>query len=258
MKFLALAFLCACSSAPDASPTDAGNDAAKAPKEDASAPDEDVVTTVSPSVSGVVTDTQGTPWPNAKIQVCSDALCTLGNADGAGAFSVRVPAGKTYHVMAHPPAGDPREGSTGIAVLADVLTTDVTLASPVAIPITGAHASLPDAVVTSDLTLTANAPDVDFTGDAYFSGVSVTASPFASAIATWALNPWGTRTNPGKTIAVTLANGFGLAPGDTVSVYAVNESTAELVGPTTGTVSSDGKTITGATIDRATWIVVTH
>ncbi|HEY2370183.1 MAG TPA: hypothetical protein VGH87_27495, partial [Polyangiaceae bacterium] len=83
------------------------------------------------------------------------------------------------------------------------------------------------------------------------------ASPFPS-IATWALDPWGTRTIAGKTIAVTIANTFGLAPGDTVSVYAVNESTAELVGPTTGTVSSDGTTITGATIDRVTWIVVTH
>jgi hypothetical protein len=257
VKLALVAFLCACSSAPDAVPTDAGKDVAKAPKEDASAPD-DVVTVVNPSVSGVVTDTKGAPWPDAKVQVCSDALCTLGNADGTGAFSVQVPAGKTYHVMAHPPASDPREGSTGIAELADILTTDVTLPSPVAIPITGAHASLPNAAVTQDLTLTANAPDVSFTGDAYFSGVAVTSSPFASSIATWALNPWATRTNAGKTIAVTMSNTFGLSPGDTVSVYAVNETTAELVGPSTGTVSSDGKTITGATIDRVTWIVVTH
>ena len=239
----------------DARADDAGKDAAKTQK-DASAPIDDVVVPVNPSVNGVVTDTDGAPWANAKVQVCSASLCTLGNADGAGAFSVQVPAGKTYHVMAHPPAGDPREGSAGIAVLQDVLTTDVTLASPVAIPVTGAHTSLPSAAVTQDLTLTANASDVSFASDAYFSAVSVTTSPFPS-IATWALNPWGTRTVVGKPIGVTLANTFGLAPGDTVSVYAVNESTAELVGPTTGTVSTDGKTITGATIDRVTWIVVT-
>jgi hypothetical protein len=256
VRAFALVFACACSSAPDVAPNDAGKDVVKTEK-DASAPTDDVVTTVNPSVSGVVTDTQGTPWANAKVQVCSASLCTLGNADGNGAFSVQVPAGKKYHVMAHPPAGDAREGSAGIAVLDDVLTTDMTLASPVAIPITGAHASLPNAAVTQDLTLTANAADVSFTGDAYFSGVSVASSPFPS-IATWALNPWGTRTNPTKTIAVTMTNTFGLAPGDTVSVYTVNESTAELVGPTQGTVSSDGQTITGATIDRVTWIVVTH
>jgi len=58
--------------------------------------------------------------------------------------------------------------------------------------------------------------------------------------------------------AQTIANTLGLAPGDTVSVYAVDESTAELVGPSPATVSSDGKTIAGATIDRVTWIVVTH
>jgi hypothetical protein len=236
-------FLCACS-APGAEPTvDAGPD--------------DVATIVNPSVSGVVTDAQGAPWSDAKVQVCSASLCTLGNADGAGAFSVHVPAGKRYHVIAHPPPNDPREGSAGLAVLADVLTSDVVLPSPIAIPITGAHASLPSAAVTQDVTLDANAADVAFSGEAYFSGVSVTASPYP-ALAAWALDPWGTRTNPGKTIAVTIANTFGLAPGDTVSVYAVNESTAELVGPTQGTVSSDGKTITGATIDRVTWIVVTH
>lgn len=257
MRFVALVFfVCACG-APDATPIDAGKDAAKTQK-DASAPEEDVVTIASPSVSGVVTDTDGTPWANAKLQVCSASLCTLGTADASGAFSVHVPAGKKYHVIAHPPPGDPREGSAGIAVMQDVLTTDFTLPSPVAIPITGAHASLPSAPVTQDLTLTANASDVSFNGDAYFSGVSVTSSPFAGALATWALNPWGTRTNPGQTIAVTIANTLGLAPGETVSVWAVNEGTAELVGPTTGTVSSDGKTITGATIDRVTWIVVTH
>lgn len=208
-------------------------------------------------MSGVVIDAQGAPWPDANVQVCSAALCTVGKAGAAGAFSVHVPAGTKYHVIAHPPPNDPREGSAGVAVLDDVLTSDVTLASPVTIPITGAHASLPDAAVTSDLTLTANASDVAFSGDAYFSGVSVAASPFPS-IATWALNPWGARTSPGKAIAVTIANTFGLAPGATVSVYAVNESTAELVGPSPGTVSSDGKTITGATIDRVTWIVVTR
>jgi hypothetical protein len=256
VRALALVFVaCACS-APDATPADAGKDAAKAQKE-ASAPDDDVATTPSPSVNGVVTDTQGTPWADAKVQVCSASLCTLGSADAAGAFSVHVPAGKKYHVIAHPPPSDPREGSAGIAVLQDVLTTDVTLASPIAIPITGAHSSLPNAAVTQDLALDANAADVSFTGEAYFSGVLVAASPFPS-LATWALNPWGTRTNPGKTIAVTIANTFGLAPGDTVSVFAVNESTAELVGPSTGTVSSDGTTIVGATIDRVTWIVVTH
>ena len=254
MRFVALVFVCACG-APDAAPIDAGKDAAKTQK-DASAP-EDVATIVNPSVSGVVTDTQGAPWANAKLQVCSASLCTLGSADASGAFSVQVPAGNKYHVIAHPPASDPREGSAGIAVMQDILTTDTALPSPIAIPITGAHASLPNASVTQDLVLTANASDVSFTGEAYFSGVSVTDSPLSNAIATWALNPWGTRTNPGKTIAVTISNTFGLAPGDTVSVYAVNESTAELAPPTTGTVSSDGQTITGATIDRVTWIVVT-
>ena len=255
MKLASLLLLsCACS-APDVTPiADAGSDAHASAK-DVSAPE--VAPNTNPHVSGVVTDPQGAPWPDAKIQVCSASLCTLGNADAAGAFSVLVPAGNRYLVIAHAAPGDPRDTSAGLAVLSDVLTTDVTLPSPIAIPILGARQALPSAAVTQDLTLGANAADVSVSGDAYFSGVSVTASPYPG-LAAWALGPWGTRTNPTKTIAVTIANHFGLAPGDTVSVCAVNESTAELGPPSQATVSSDGTTISGANIDRVTWVVLAH
>jgi hypothetical protein len=259
--------LVACSAPPVPSEPDAGADAhAKdsAALDVAVAPDDSGPAKIT--VSGDVVDMQGAPWANAKVQVCSSALCTLGNADGSGAFAVQVPAGNHYHVIARPPPSDPREGSAGLGVLADALVADTTLASPVPIPITGAHASLAaPAAVTTDLTLTANAADVAFNGSAYFSGVSVEQAKWPAFVvagktilAMWALDPWGTRTNPGKTIAVTIANSFGLAPGDIASVYAVNETTAELGTPTQATVSTDGATLSGATLDRVTWVVLAH
>jgi hypothetical protein len=263
MRRLALAFLVACG-APAETLADAGKDASVDRHTDVVAPEQEASTTSTLTVSGNVVDTSDAPWANAKVQVCSSALCTIGNADTKGAFAVQVPSGNRYHVIARPPPNDPREGSAGLGVLADTLVADTTLDAPIRIPVTGAHASSP-AAVTPDLTLTANMADVSFSGEAYFSGVSIAQAqwpafvvPGKTILAMWALDPWGTRTSPGKTIAVTIANTYGLASGDTVSVYAVNETTAELGTPTQGTVSTDGATIAGATIDRVTWIVLAH
>jgi len=263
VKRLALALLVGCGAGETSLP-DAGKDASADRAPDVATPEQEASTTTPITVSGEVVDTSGAPWANAKVQVCSSALCTIGSSNGAGAFAVQVPPGNRYHVIARPAPSDAREGSAGLGVLADTLVADTTLAAPIHVPVTGAHASSP-AAVTPELTLVANPADVSFSGEAYFAGVSVAQSqwpafdvPGKTILAMWALNPWGTRTNPGKTIAVTIANGFGLAAGDAVSVYAVNEGTAELVGPTPGTVSTDGTTIGGATIDRVTWIVLAH
>ena len=268
MKLAALALvLVGCSAPPASSEPDASADAHvkdSAALDAATTPDDSGPAKIT--VSGDVVDMQGAPWANAKVQVCSTALCTLGNADGTGAFAVQVPSGSHYHVIARPSPSDPREGSAGLGVLADTLVADTALASPVPIPITGAHASLAaPAAVTSDLTLTANAADVAFSAEAYFSGVSIAQPSWPAFVvagktilAMWALDPWGTRTNPGKTIAVTIANSFGLAANDVAAVYAVNETTAELGAEAQATVSSDGTMLTGATIDRVTWIVLAH
>jgi hypothetical protein len=270
VKLGALAIvLVGCGASPASSAPDAGTDAhAKdsAALDVATTPDDAGPAKIT--VSGDVVDMQGAPWANAKVQVCSAALCTLGNADGAGAFAVQVPAGSHYHVIARPSPNDPLQASAsaGLGVLADTLVADTALASPVPIPITGAHASLAaPAAVTTDLTLAANAADVAFSGEAYFSGVSIPQASWPAFViagktilAMWALDPWGTRTTPGKTITVTIANSFGLAPSDVASVYAVNEATAELGAPTEASVSSDGTTLAGATIDRVTWIVLAH
>ncbi len=267
MRLVALlALVCVACSAPAPTTTspEGGAPEASAPE---TGTDEDTGTPIAmASVSGDVVDSQGAPWAAAKIQVCSETVCTLGNANASGAFHVSVPANDHYHVIAHPPPTDAREGSAGLFVLADLVTADVALGSPVPIFVTGAHATLgAPAAVTNDLTLTANASDVSFYGDAYFSGVSVPQSAwpaFAIAgktiLAMWALNPWGTRTNAQKTIAVSIANHFGLAAGDAASVYAVNETTAALGAASAATVSSDGTTIDGATIDRVTWVVLAH
>ncbi len=255
---VAILFCVACSASPavsvEAGAGDASDDAA-----DASA---------SIRVTGAVVDTQNAPWAAAKIQVCSETLCTLGDANASGAFDVQVPAGNLYHVIARPSPSDAREGSAGLFVLQTMLTSDTALAAPIPIPVTGAHLTQGDAgnisgEVASDLTLTANANDVGFDGDVFFSGVAIPQNQWAAfsiegktILAMWALNPWGTRTNSGKSIGVSITNHFGLNAGDAVSVYAVNETTAALDPPTQASVSPDAATIDGATIDRLTWIVV--
>ena len=117
--------------------------------------------------------------------------------------------------------------------------------------------------VTSDLTLTARASDLLFEGDAYVAGAAIPqakwpafAAPGETVLAMWALDPFGTDATRSKTIAVSIANGYGLGAGATVSVYAVNELTAALDPPSQGVVSSDGTTLGGATVDRLTWIVL--
>jgi hypothetical protein len=256
-RSVAILFCVACSAPPAATAEAGASDASDAV--DASA---------SIHVTGAVVDAQNAPWAAAKIQVCSDALCTLGDADASGAFDVQVTAGNFYHVITRPSPSDTREGSAGLFVLQNMLTSDTALDAPIPIPVTGAHLTQGDAgnisgQVASDLTLTGNVSDIGFYGDAFFSGVAIAQnqSPAFSIegkniLAMWALNPWGTRANSGKTIGVSIANHFGLNAGDAVSVYAVNETTAALDPPTEALVSTDATTIDGATIDRLTWIVV--
>lgn len=221
------------------------------------------------AVRGDVIDAQGAPWASALVQVCSETLCTLGNADAQGAFSVQVPAGDRYHVIARPSPSDAREGSAGFFVQSAVLTSDTALGAPIPIPITGAHVAA-DASgsisgnVASDLALSASASDVAFYGDAYFAGASVPESAWPAfsiegktILAMWALNPWATHANPNATIAVTIANHFGLAANDVASVYVVNETTAELGAANVATVSADGASI-ASSVDRLTWIVLAH
>jgi len=275
MKLVALALACvacvacsACSAAspaaPDAAPSAPGDDAG-----DAGTGDEAAAATVD--VSGSVVDSLGAPWASATVQVCSATVCTLGKADSAGAFSVAVPPNDHYHVIAHASPTDPRNASAGIGVVPTLVTSDTALASPVVVPVTGAIVSLHadagafDAAVTSDLTLSGSAADLAFGGDAYLAAVRLDASawpafsiPGETILAIWALNPWGTHATPQETIAVAIENGFGLAPGDTASVFTVDETTAELGAPSTATVSDDGATLAGATIDRITWIVLAH
>jgi len=221
-------------------------------------------------VSGTVVDSSNAPWSGAKVQVCGAGVCNLGNVDQAGAFRVSVPPGAGYDVVARPAAGDPRGQSAGLDLVGDV-NGDVAITAPIVIPNMGtkfaldADAGAQAAAVTSDLTLTAAASDLSFYGDAYLAGAAVPSAswpPFVIAgqtiVAMWALDPWATDANPGKTIGVTIANGFGLAPGDVVSVYAVNEQSVELGPASQGTVTADGTQITGATVDRVTWIVLAH
>src|ERR1022692_3389402 len=84
------------------------------------------------AVSGLVVDGTNAPWASAKLQVCNEALCTLGSADQSGAFHIAVPPGTNYHVIAHAPATETRDTSAGIGVVGDV-TSDVTLTTPIAI-----------------------------------------------------------------------------------------------------------------------------
>jgi hypothetical protein len=199
-----------------------------------------------PIVSGTVVDDTSNAVAGAKVQVCNETLCTLGDADDAGAFHVTVPVGSGYHVIAHAPSTDPRDTSAGIGLIGDV-TSDVTL--QVVIPVMGTRATSSSAAVTTDLSVALPS------GVPWVAGAAVTHGPtFGKAVlATWALAPWATYA-PGT--AVTIANHFGLAAGSTVFVYAVNDTTADLLAPSQATVSMDGSVITGATIDRFTWVVL--
>jgi hypothetical protein len=222
---------------------------------------------VTYDVSGTIVDGSNVGWAGAMIQVCNEALCTLGNTDTTGAFRVSVPPGAGYHVIARPGPSDTREASAGLGIVGNV-AADVALA-PIAIPVMGPKVELagdagPQSVaVTSDLTLTASVAGIDFEADAYLAGASVPSAswpafaiPGKTILAMWALDPWGTRANVGQTIGVAISNVFGLAPGATVSVYAVSELTAELGTASAGVVSTDGTSITGSTVDRVTWVVL--
>lgn len=270
MRYAALLFLVACgggavTGASDAGPTHDAS-APDAAADDASDPGSDAAPTAMIHVSGVVVDAQNAPWAAAKIQVCSASVCTLGNADASGAFDVSVLANDHYHVIAHPSPTDSRDGSAGIGVFPSILSSDAALAAPVVLPVTGARTNVSgafDAHVTTDLELAGTAADLDYASAAYVAAVRVDSAawpafsiPNQTILAIWALNPWGTRTLPSKTIAVTIQNGFGLSAGDTASVYALSETTADLGTPTTATVSPDSTTLTGATIDRLTWMVL--
>ena len=145
MKRLALALLVGCGAGETSLP-DAGKDASADRAPDVATPEQEASTTTPITVSGEVVDTSGAPWANAKVQVCSSALCTIGSSNGAGAFAVQVPPGNRYHVIARPAPSDAREGSAGLGVLADTLVADTTLAAPIHVPVTGAHASSPAAI----------------------------------------------------------------------------------------------------------------
>lgn len=230
-------------------PTDAGGEAAAS----------------QAHVRGAIVDAAGRGWSNAKIQVCSATVCTLGDATTTGAFDVAVPSGDRYHVIARPGPGDSRDGSAGIGVLAAPVASDTSLATPVVLPVTGVRIPLGDATVaavTPDLTLTASASDLEFSGDSYVAAVRVDPAawpafsiPGTTILAMWALNPWGTRASAGKTIAVTIQNSFSIA--DAASIYTLDEGTAELGPESKATPSADGTTL-AATIDRLTWIVLAH
>jgi hypothetical protein len=217
-------------------------------------------------VSGVVVDSTNATLGGAKVQVCNEALCTLGNADASGAFRVAVPDGTGYHVIAHAAPVDVRVTSAGRGIVGDV-NADVVLSAPIVIPVMGAKvlldgdAGVQTCAVTSDLTLTVAASDLELSGDAFVAGASVT-TPFAIAgktvLGVWALAPWGTHTSAGKTVGLTIANNFGLAPGDSASVYAVSELTAAALSPSSATVNTDGTEIIGASVDRVTWVVLTR
>lgn len=224
-------------------------------------------------VSGTATDSQDAPWPLARLQICSTALCTLGNAAADGTFSVGVPCDAYYHVLAQPPVGDPHNTSDGIGVLANIVTADVTLPTPVRIPETGTPVALTGGSqtvsVATSLELTTDPSDLTFLGPAELAGVLIDQAkwpPFAfpsdagaeAVLAMWALLPFGTDATASNTIAITVDNTpFGLATNATVSFYQVNETTAQLMpNPSTGTVQAGG-TITGGTVTRVTWIVMT-
>jgi len=182
-----------------------------------------------------------------------------------------VPCNAQYHVLALPPLGDPHNTSDGIGVLG-IVTADVTLPTPVRIPETGAPVALTGGSqtvsVATSLELTADPSDLTFDGPAELAGVSIDQTqwpPFAfpsdagapTVLAMWALLPFGTDAIS-NTIAITVDNTpFALATNATVSFYQVNETTAELMpDPSVGTVQANG-TITGGTVTRVTWIVMT-
>ena len=191
-----------------------------------------------PAVNGTVTD-GANAMAGATVQVCNETLCTLGTADAQGAFSVTVPAGTGYHVIAHAPKTETRATSAALAIVGDV--SETVALPPIVIPIVGTLEGL-STNATSAL------------------GVSIPQSqwpafnpPGETIVAMWALAPWATHA-PGTTLAI--ANHFGLAPNATARVFAVDDTTASLLPPTQATVTADGASITGATVDRLTWVVV--
>jgi hypothetical protein len=257
----------------EANPTDAGSDADAHGTHDVAQVDVYDEPTPICRVSGTVTDFQDAPWAGARLQVCSTALCTLGTAAGDGTFTVGVSCNASYHVLARPPVGDTRYTSDGIGVIPNTVTMDVALTTPVRIPQTGTPIALTGGSqtvsVATDLKLTINPSDLAFSGTAQIAGVLIDNTkwpPFIfpgdagtkTVLAMWALLPFGTTTNAGKTVALTVDNTtFALTTGTSVSFYQVNETTAELMpNPSTGVVQANG-TITGGTVTRITWIVMT-
>jgi hypothetical protein len=195
-----------------------------------------------PAVSGMVVDDSNVVVANATVQVCNETLCTLGKTDATGSFAVSVPPGSGYHVIAHTSASDPRATSAGLAIVGDV-DGAVMLQSPIVIPVVGALADVsigaPSVTVEGVLIPAADWPAFGL--------------PNETILAMWALAPWAIY-DQGMT--VTLANHFSLPAGSSAHVYAVNDTSAALLPPTVATVSLDGASLTGATVDRLTWLVL--
>jgi len=201
-------------------------------------------------VSGTVVDDTNAVVANAIIEVCNATLCTLGSSDASGSFTVDVPAGSGYHVIARAPASDTSPTSAGIALVGDV-SGPITLPATVVIPVVGPLSDLAlDA--SSDTGPDAGSEAVTFEGAVIPQGQWPAFDPSGeTVVAMWALAPWATY----ETVSVTITNHFGLAAGTTVHVYAVDDGTASLLPGSPGTVNGSG-TITGATLDRLTWVVL--
>lgn len=204
----------------------------------------DVAKASSFAVSGVVVDDASAPLSGAKVQVCNASLCVIASADTTGAFHATVPPGAGYHAMAHAPGNT----SAGIRIVGDV-AADIALTAPIVVPTLGTAIPFSNgtADVTIDLTLATDATDIPTIAAASIPQEQWPAfATSGNVVAVWALAPWATH----DAIDVTIANHFGLTAA---TVYAVDETTAEVGAPATATVTS--ATIT-AKIDRVTWIVL--
>jgi hypothetical protein len=236
------------------------------------------------SVSGKVVDEKGNPVVDKSISVCG-TVCFYSKTDATGAFVTQVGAhivSIKYAVNVH---GRP-DYATTMERLPAGLTGDFTASAPyvaVTLPATGAalpaDGSAGGSVADGDVTLSVPSatkfaldPDDIELGAAgrLFRAVAMP----ASLTPTWAIGAGLTQlyaltpftATPTNKLDVTLANTSGLAAGSAVELvrvgstyFGIKADAGALVVVGTGTVSSDGKTITSDTgqgLDELTFLGV--
>lgn len=260
MSILVATSAWACSTTPDATVVDAGNDVAK--KDAFVAPDDDAGPTFR--VSGTVVDTTTKPYEGAAVQVCG-TVCIVAFADPQGAWAADGIVPEPKHLRVE---GKPSDGRSWTPVVYHIdVAADLVVAAPTIVPETPPPVTLTAGLKTQtagDVALTFD--DAKLTQSSHlFASVKIAKAAWPpydakpkTLVAMWGMLPFGAKSSVPIPVSLDVT-GLGLVANEKVSVFAVDADSGLLTDETPATVSSDGNHVTtenGTGLNRISWIVL--